>query len=104
MSQFIVIGRITKTPDVCDGKACIAESRVRVMDVVVCYEHLRMTADEIVAAYPNIMLSDVHTALAYYFDNLDEIRDDIRRNDELGGKFRGRFPSKVKERLLRGEA
>lgn len=90
--------------DVCGGKVCIVGSRVRVMDVVVCYEHLRMTADEIVAAYPGITLSDVHTALAYYFDNLDEIRDDIRRNDELAEQFRARFPSKLKERLLRGAA
>ena len=95
---------ITKTPDLCGGKACIAGSRVRVMDVVVCYEHLRMTADEIVAAYPGITLSDVHTALAYYFDNLDEIRDDIRRNDELAEKFRGRFPSKLKGKWLREAA
>lgn len=98
------IKQVTKQIRICSGKACVAESRVRVMDVVICYEHLRMTADEIVAAYPNITLSDVHTALAYYFDNLDEIRDDIRRNDELAGKFRARFPAKLKERLLRGAA
>jgi uncharacterized protein (DUF433 family) len=37
-----------------------------------------MSADEIVADYPQHSLSDVHTAPPYYFDNVEEIREDIR--------------------------
>lgn len=96
--------RIAKTLGVCGGKACIAGHRVRVMDVVLMHEHLKMSADEIVAAYPAITLSDVHAALAYYFDNVEEIREDMRRNDELAEQFRHQFPSKLKEKLLRGAA
>ncbi len=96
--------RITKIRGVCGGKACIAGHRIRVMDIAIRHEHLGMSADEIVAAYPTITLSDVHTALAYYFDNIEEIREDIRRNDELAEQFRAQFPSKLKEKLLRGAA
>lgn len=98
----VVTERITKTPGVCGGKACIAGHRIRVMDIAIWHEHMGMSADEIVSAYPTITLSDVHVALAYYFDNIGEIREDIRRNDELAEQFRAQFPSKLKEKLCRG--
>ncbi|MBA3442181.1 MAG: DUF433 domain-containing protein, partial [Pyrinomonadaceae bacterium] len=46
--------RITKIPGVCGGKACIAGHRIRVMDIVILHEHLGMSADEVVTAYPTI--------------------------------------------------
>lgn len=61
----VITERITKTPGICGGKACIAGHRIRVMDIVICYEHRGMTADEIIDQYPTITLSDVHTAMAY---------------------------------------
>ncbi len=39
---------------------------------------------------------------AYYFDNVEEIRIDIRRNDALAEQLRAQFPSKLKEKLLHG--
>ena len=61
----VITDRITKTPEVCGGKACIAGHRVRVMDIVVRHEDLAMGPDEIVAVYPELSLRDVHAALAY---------------------------------------
>ena len=90
----IITERITKTPDVCAGKACVAGHRIRVMDIVMQHEDLGMSADEIVAAYPGLTLSDVHAALAYYFDNVDEIRNDIRLNDDTSERLRGKFKGK----------
>ena len=98
----VITERITKTPEVYGGKACIAGHRIRVMDIVIGHEDLNMSPDEIVAAYPGLGLSDVHAALAYYFDNVEEIRNDIRRNDELAKQLRARFPSKLREKLLNG--
>jgi uncharacterized protein (DUF433 family) len=98
----VITDRITKTADVCGGKACIAGHRVRVMDIVVRHEDLGLTPDELVAAYPGLSLSDVHAALAYYFDNVDEIRNDIRLNDEIANELRTSFPSKLKLKLLDG--
>jgi len=94
----VLTERITKTPGVCGGKACIAGTRIRVMDIVIWYEHQGMTPDEIVDQFPTITLSDVHTALAYYYDHIEEIREDIRRNDEVAEQFRSQYPSKVKEK------
>ena len=76
----VITERISKTPGIQGGKACIAGHRIRVMDIVIWHEDLSMSPDEIVTAYTHITLSDVHAALAYYFDNVEEIRNDIRRN------------------------
>jgi uncharacterized protein (DUF433 family) len=65
----VITEHITKTPGVCGGKACVAGTRVRVMDIVIWHEHLGWSADEIVLQIPAITLSDIHAAQAYYFDN-----------------------------------
>src|SRR3954453_2622577 len=54
-------------------KAMIAGHRVRVEDVVVWHEKLGMSPDEIVDAIPTITLADVHAALAYYWDNREDL-------------------------------
>ena len=93
----VLAQRITRTPGVCGGKACIAGSRIRVMDIIIWYEHQGMTPDEIIFQFPDLKLSDVHIALAYYYDHLEEIREDMRRNDEVAEQFRAQYPSKVKD-------
>ena len=98
----VITDRITKTPDICGGKACIAGHRVRVMDIVMRHEDLGLSPDEIIAVYPELSLSDVHAALTYYFDNVGEIRNDILRNDEIAEELRSSFPSKLKMKLLDG--
>ena len=98
----VITDRITKIADVCGGKACLSGHRIRVMDIVIRHEDFGMSPDEIVAIYPGLRLSDVHAALAYYFDNVDEIRDDISRNDEIAEQLRSSFPTKLKSKLLNG--
>lgn len=95
----VVNEHITKTADVCGGKACIAGRRIRVMDVVALHEQRGYSADEIVGLFPTITLADVHAALAYYFDNRDEIEADFRHDNELAEKLRPQFPSKLQEKL-----
>jgi hypothetical protein len=72
------------------------------MDIAIWYEQMGMSPDEIVSQVPTMALSDVHTALAYYYDHIDEIREDIRLNDQIAEQFRKQYPSKVRERLLGG--
>lgn len=98
----VITDRITKSPGICGGKACVAGHRVRVMDIVLRHEDLGLSADEILAIFPELSLSDVHAALTYYFDNVDEIRNDIRRNDDIADELRSTFPSKLKMKLLDG--
>jgi uncharacterized protein (DUF433 family) len=82
----VIRQHITKTPGVCGGRACIAGHRIRVMDVVIWHEMRGYSPDEVVQMFPGITLADLHAALAYYFDNREEIEGDFR-NDEEWAKF-----------------
>ena len=70
--------RITAIPGICGGKPCIAGHRVRVSDIVIWHEHQGLTADAIVCQIPGLTLADVHAALAYYYENLDAVREEMR--------------------------
>ena len=59
---------ITSTPGICEGKPCIAGTRIRVWDIAVLAQ-AGQSPDEILLAYPHLSLADVHAALAYYYDN-----------------------------------
>jgi uncharacterized protein (DUF433 family) len=91
--------RISRTPDVCGGKACIAGHRVRVLDVVVWHEHQGMTPDEIVSHIPTITLADVHAALAFYFDHIEEIQQEMRAERAFAEDFRRSNPSLLEAKL-----
>src|SRR5664279_5663622 len=91
--------RIGRTPGVCGGKACITGHRVRVLDVVVWHEHQGMTPDEIVSHFPTITLGDVHAALAYYFDHVDEIQQEMRAERAYAAEFHQKNPSLLEAKL-----
>jgi len=91
--------RIVRSPDVCGGKACIAGHRVRVLDVVSWHEHQGMTPDEIVSHVPSITLADVHAALAYYFDHIEEIQQEMQAERANSEAVRQDSPSLVDAKL-----
>src|SRR4051812_21868108 len=51
----------------------IVGHRIRIEDIVIWHEEMRMSPYEIVHNYPTITLADVYAALAYYFDNRADI-------------------------------
>jgi uncharacterized protein (DUF433 family) len=65
---------IVKIPDYCGGKAAIDKTRVRVADVVAAHQR-GMSPEQILEAYEHLTLSQVHAALAYYYDNREEIEE-----------------------------
>jgi uncharacterized protein (DUF433 family) len=92
---------ITKTPGVCGGRACIAGTRVRVMDVVANHVHAGRPVEEVAEMFcVPITVADVYAALAYYHDNRDEIEHDfeVHRQAAEYGKTQ---PSKLKEALAK---
>jgi uncharacterized protein (DUF433 family) len=97
--EYVDKQHITKTPEVCGGRACIAGHRIRVMDIVVWHEMRGYCADEVVDMFPGITLADVHAALAYYFDHREEIDADFRRDQEIDDWARDHAPSKLRGKL-----
>lgn len=57
-----------------DGAPTIAGTGIRVKDVASAYEHSGYEPDEITQLYPDLSLSDVHRALAYYYHHIDSFR------------------------------
>ena len=68
-------------------KAFIIGTRVSVENVYVCHELQGMTPDDIVSAYPHLNLSQVHAALAYYYEHAKEIRNQMERDEAFAETF-----------------
>jgi uncharacterized protein (DUF433 family) len=70
------------TPGVCSGRPRVAGTRIRVANVVLWTEQ-GMSPDEIVIAYPQLSLADVHGALAFYHDHRVEMDQLIQQDAEF---------------------
>jgi uncharacterized protein (DUF433 family) len=57
-----------------DGAPTIEGTGIRVKDVAIAYEYSGYEPDEIMQLYQDLSLGDVHHALAYYYDNIDDFR------------------------------
>ena len=88
------VGHIVKTKGVVGGKARIAGSRIRVMDVVAWYENGASVA-EVIANFPSLTPADVHAAMAYYCDNRDEIEAQFAADERFEEEFRRLHPESV---------
>lgn len=91
----VTAAHITRTPGVCGGEPCIAGRRIKVRHVYVWYDLMGMSADQIASEY-NLTLPQVHAALAYAYEHLDEIREAIRKADEFVEQYMREHPSKLR--------
>lgn len=70
---------------VMSGRPCIAGTRVRVMDIVGAYK--AGVSDEQLQEYFSsrpLALSEIHAALAYYYDHQEEIDAAFAEDEDLG--------------------
>ena len=71
---------LTSTPGVCGGRLRIEGTRVTVRQIVTLYKRGE-TPEEIAQNFPQVTLSQVYAALAYYHANQVEIERELA--DEL---------------------
>ena len=93
--ENVLTQHITKTPGVCGERACIAGHRIRVMDIVGWHERRGYTVAQVVAMFPGITRADIHAALAYYYDHVEEIEDDFRKDREWADWAEANLPSQI---------
>jgi uncharacterized protein (DUF433 family) len=93
--------RIVSTPGVCGGRPRIEGHRITVEDVAVWHERMGMGPDEIVSAHPSITLSDVHAALAYYYENRQQIDADIQEGERFVEELKANNPPSLLQHKLR---
>jgi len=78
---------------------------IRVWDVYVLHERQGKTPDEIVAAYPHLTLADVHAALAWYWDNKDEIDRQMKEANEFVEQLKAaNGPGPLARKLAAGDS
>lgn len=93
MEPTLEKNHIESRPDKCGGKPCIRGTRIRVQDIYVWHDLRGFSPDQIVDEFPELSLADVHAALTYFWDRQDEIRQQMREDDEFVAKLRaGRAP------------
>lgn len=74
---------IVCTPGIVGGEPRIADTRIRVRDIVLARDVQAVTPEEIVATiYPQLSMAQVYAALAYYEDHRDEIGSLQRQENE----------------------
>ena len=96
----VVIQHIETRPSTIHGqKACIAGTRISVQDVYVWHELMGKAPDQIVSEYPFLSLAQVHSALAYYYDHADEIREQVKRGREETERIKAANPPKLPGRI-----
>ena len=97
--ESVISEHIEITPGICGGKPRVAGHRIRVLDIVIWHEQMRLSPDEIVSQHPGISLADVFAALAYYHDHLEDIRQQIQEEKALAKAVQAQVPSKLQEKL-----
>lgn len=56
---------------------CEATQPIPMTEIVRNPEHSGYSPDEIAEFYPDLSLADIHAALAYYYEHVDEFRDSM---------------------------
>ncbi len=98
MSVGILERHIEITPGIAGGKPHIAGHRITVQNIVIWYERMGRTADEICAEY-NLTLAEVYAALAYYFDHREVIDRSIKDDEAFVTALRQQIPSILQTKL-----
>lgn len=67
------------------GRPCITGTRVRIMDIVGAYK-AGVSDTELQEHFSSraLTLSEIHAALAYYYDHREEIDAALAEDEELG--------------------
>ena len=103
MTTKALTKRIVQTPDICGGSPRIEGRRIRVKDIVMWFEILRMSADEIAHEY-DLALSDIYLALAYYHANQAELQKAWQDEDSFIKEMRMKYPSRLENLKPGGKA
>lgn len=97
-NEAILDRHIDITPDVARQKPRIAGHRITVQNIVIWYERMGLSADEI-ASECDLTLSEVYAALTYYYDHRAGIDQSIWDERAFVEELRQMTPSKLPEKL-----
>jgi uncharacterized protein (DUF433 family) len=75
---------IETTPGVRGGKACIAGTRIAVVDIVLAHEQ-GLRPEELLNYFSSrpLKLAEIHAALAYHYDHPEELEQHLRDAERI---------------------
>jgi uncharacterized protein (DUF433 family) len=76
-----VYSHITKDPKVCGGRACLDNTRIRVMDIVGLQREGKKPEEMLGVFAVPLTLAQVHAALAYYYDHREEVEASLSEDE-----------------------
>lgn len=82
ITKEMVYPYIVFDPNIANGSAVIDGTRITVRCIAGYYQ-MGMTVDEILGSLSHLTSSQVHSALAFYFDHQQEIDQEIEENNDI---------------------
>lgn len=79
---------IVQDEGICGGQPRIDGTRLKIQHIVLEYERLGWSPDQICDAHPGIKLTQVHAAISYYYDNKEELDKSIREDKEFAERLK----------------
>jgi len=73
---------IGSDPEIAGGNPIVVGTRITVRSIAGYYQ-MGMSIDEILTTLPHLTPSQVHSALAYYFDHQTEIDSDLKDSSDV---------------------
>ena len=80
-------GHITHNPRVLRGRACIDDTRIRVLDIVQLLHEGRRPEEMLDVFAVPLTLAQVHAALAYYYDHPQEVEEAYRDGERWEAEY-----------------
>ena len=94
MTVQLLDNYIEMTPEIVGGKPRIAGRRITVQNIVIWHEWMGLSADEIATDY-DLGLAEIYAALAYYFNNPQQIDQSIKDGLAFVEEMKKKIPSKL---------
>jgi len=90
---------ITMNKKLRGGAPIIVGTGLRVLDIAVRYELMGLSVEDIVIAFPQLTLPQIHDALSYYYEHKPEI--DKEWKDSLGkiAEIKDSYPSILESKI-----
>lgn len=85
-------------PAIVGGRPHIKGHRITVQNIVIWYERMGKSVDEIATEYA-LTLAEIHAALSYYFDHQNEINSSIRESEAFIKEMQKQSPSILEQKL-----
>ena len=88
---------ITRKKGTCGGKPIIAGTRIKVSQIAIECDRMGWTPDEAIQAHPHLTLAQVHDALSYYYDHVEEINAELLERERIVRELRKLHPRSLLE-------